>query len=244
MLSSQIKSKTLLSSENCLKCSSGAAVIFNTESVYHYYKNKDYRAYVDNANYMSIDGAAIALVFRLFGLNITRFHGPDLMMHLLSNKSSVYKIIAGGSSSNRVLVSNWGLDCYMDLPFSNDVDHIAEVVVERLCGMNFDGSKDIVLFISLGLPKQEAVALRVWSLLKSANYIYLNKLLILPVGAAADFLTGEKKRAGIWWRRLGLEWLPRLVREPRMFPRVIRSFKGIFLFARQELMRKFVASRY
>lgn len=241
MLSSQIKSKTLLSSENCLRFSTGTVVIFNTESVYHYYVNAGYRAYVDNSDYMSIDGAAIALVFRLFGLSITRFHGPDLMLHLLGEKSSVYKIIAGGSSSNRALVSNWGLDCYMDLPFSDNINYIAEVVVEKITNMNLDGSKNIVLFISLGLPKQEAVALRVWALLKSAKYIHLNKLLILPVGAAADFLTGEKKRAGILWQRLGLEWLPRLVREPRMFPRVIRSFKGIYLFARQELMRKFAA---
>ena len=37
----------------------------------------------------------------------------------------------------------------------------------------------------------------------------------LCVGATIDFLAGEKPRAPVWMRRVGLEWLHRLASEPR-----------------------------
>jgi len=35
------------------------------------------------------------------------------------------------------------------------------------------------------------------------------------VGAAFDFIAGTKPRAPLWMQRRGLEWLHRMVREPR-----------------------------
>jgi N-acetylglucosaminyldiphosphoundecaprenol N-acetyl-beta-D-mannosaminyltransferase len=37
----------------------------------------------------------------------------------------------------------------------------------------------------------------------------------LCVGATIDFLAGEKQRAPVWMRRVGLEWIHRLASEPR-----------------------------
>jgi N-acetylglucosaminyldiphosphoundecaprenol N-acetyl-beta-D-mannosaminyltransferase len=39
--------------------------------------------------------------------------------------------------------------------------------------------------------------------------------LVCGVGAVFDFYSGEKARSPKWARDLGLEWLPRLLREPR-----------------------------
>jgi UDP-N-acetyl-D-mannosaminuronic acid transferase (WecB/TagA/CpsF family) len=38
--------------------------------------------------------------------------------------------------------------------------------------------------------------------------------LVLCVGAAINFLTGKEQRAPFWLRRLGLEWLFRLIKQP------------------------------
>jgi exopolysaccharide biosynthesis WecB/TagA/CpsF family protein len=39
--------------------------------------------------------------------------------------------------------------------------------------------------------------------------------LTINVGASIDFITGKQKRAPTWMQRIGLEWLYRLMRDPR-----------------------------
>jgi len=55
---------------------------------------------------------------------------------------------------------------------------------------------------------------------KSEKWIYehrsrLNAKLIGAIGAVFDFYSGSKARSSDWWCRNGLEWLPRLLREPK-----------------------------
>jgi len=69
-----------------------------------------------------------------------------------------------------------------------------------------DAAPDM-LFVGLGAPKQE-------------RWIFSNSAVLpigvaVPVGAALDTISGYRKRAPVWARRAGLEWLYRLVREPR-----------------------------
>ncbi|MFT8929770.1 MAG: WecB/TagA/CpsF family glycosyltransferase [Sporolactobacillus sp.] len=64
-----------------------------------------------------------------------------------------------------------------------------------------------ILFVGVGAPKQEK-----WI------YEHLNELKVpvsLGIGASLDFEAGTVKRAPIWMRKVGLEWLWRLLHEPR-----------------------------
>lgn len=61
--------------------------------------------------------------------------------------------------------------------------------------------------VSLGAPKQE--------LLADALAAHCPSVGFLCVGAALDFIAGRARRAPAWMRGSGLEWLWRLVREPR-----------------------------
>jgi N-acetylglucosaminyldiphosphoundecaprenol N-acetyl-beta-D-mannosaminyltransferase len=63
-----------------------------------------------------------------------------------------------------------------------------------------------VLFVGLGCPKQER-----WMAARKARL----PIVQLGVGAAFDFHAGVVKRAPEWMQRRGLEWLFRLVAEPR-----------------------------
>ena len=47
----------------------------------------------------------------------------------------------------------------------------------------------------------------------------LGSPLLLGVGAAFDFHSGGKQRAPLWMRNAGVEWLHRLVSEPRRLSR-------------------------
>jgi N-acetylglucosaminyldiphosphoundecaprenol N-acetyl-beta-D-mannosaminyltransferase len=69
-----------------------------------------------------------------------------------------------------------------------------------------------VLVIGLGAPKQEIWVASVKSQLRVK--------LALCIGASIDFMAGEKRRAPLWMRRIGLEWVHRALSEPRrLIPR-------------------------
>lgn len=63
-----------------------------------------------------------------------------------------------------------------------------------------------LVFVGIGCPKQER-----WS------YEHRGKIpaVFLAVGAAFDWLAGDRQRAPAWVQTLGLEWLHRLLSEPR-----------------------------
>ena len=64
-----------------------------------------------------------------------------------------------------------------------------------------------VLLVGMGMPLQEAFLER--------NFDVLPPCVMLPVGAAFDYEAGVQAPAPRWLGRLGLEWLFRLVRDPR-----------------------------
>lgn len=69
---------------------------------------------------------------------------------------------------------------------------------------------DIIL-VGMGMPRQEA-----WIL---DNHRSLGRGVLLSVGAAIDYEAGVQKPAPRWLGRCGLEWLYRLIREPRRLAR-------------------------
>lgn len=58
--------------------------------------------------------------------------------------------------------------------------------------------------------------------LKDLNILGRKAELAWTIGAVFDFFAGTVERAPIWWQEYGLEWLYRLIREPkRMWRRYI-----------------------
>ena len=71
-------------------------------------------------------------------------------------------------------------------------------------------SPDIV-YVALGSPKQERLIERLREGMPAAWF--------LGIGISFSFVCGEVRRAPAWMRRTGLEWLHRLVQEPRRLAR-------------------------
>jgi len=88
-------------------------------------------------------------------------------------------------------------------------------------------------FICVGSPQQEMVA-------KAAFEIKNTKGLGLCVGASLDFLAGTVKRAPAWMQKTRLEWLYRLLSEPkRMWKRYLVEGPKIFIiWAKWAMARK------
>ncbi len=68
-------------------------------------------------------------------------------------------------------------------------------------------TKPDILFVSFGCPKQEK-----WI---AMHYRTLGVPVSIGVGGTIDFLAGTVKRAPVWMRKSGTEWLYRLAQEPR-----------------------------
>ena len=86
-------------------------------------------------------------------------------------------------------------------PEFSDEDNMA--IIDAINAANPD-----LLWIGMTAPKQEKWAYSHWEEL----HIHCH---VGTIGAVFDFFAGTVERAPLWWQRHGLEWLYRLLKEPR-----------------------------
>jgi N-acetylglucosaminyldiphosphoundecaprenol N-acetyl-beta-D-mannosaminyltransferase len=83
---------------------------------------------------------------------------------------------------------------------------LAEMDHEEI-GRRIRTARPHILFVAFGCPKGEK-----WM---AMHYRSLGVPVMISVGATIDFLAGRVKRAPIWMRRSGVEWIFRMSQEPR-----------------------------
>ncbi|NHM26912.1 WecB/TagA/CpsF family glycosyltransferase [Desulfofundulus sp. TPOSR] len=93
-------------------------------------------------------------------------------------------------------------------PPENPKDPTEWDVVEQI-----RGAKPDLLFVALGAPKQEKFIAR--------HKQALGVPVAMGVGGSFDVIAGRVARAPVWMQRLHLEWLGRLLREPRRWRRML-----------------------
>ncbi|MDB4035282.1 WecB/TagA/CpsF family glycosyltransferase [Pseudomonadales bacterium] len=202
----------------------GLTAVFNTESAWYFFNHIGYRDYINGCTNIAIDGIGLKLALRLRGLSVERFHGPNLCEKLIESKSHYGNsiLVVGGHDENQNLVKCGKIEGYFPLPMIRDVSDVSSCLDELLLFIKrFKGRK--VIFVSLGLPKQELFCKWLHDSILMDSRMADEDIVLVPVGAAVDFLSGHRTRSGKIWQNLGLEWLPRLIREPRMFVRILRS---------------------
>ena len=176
------------------------------------------------------DGSGILLAARVLNLPITNrvagsefFH--ELTKHLVENGGARYYFL--GSSDHVLRLINLRMQkeypeitvCGMLSPsfkaqFSEDESAAMLAAIEA--------ARPDVLWVGMTAPKQE-------------KWIYENRdklqvPFVAAIGAVFDFYAGTKQRSSVFWRRAGMEWFPRFLREPRrLWERNFRS-APIFLY--------------
>lgn len=100
---------------------------------------------------------------------------------------------------------------------------------ESICAKVRAYAPDILL-VAMGCPKQEKwIAMHLRSLGVPVS---------IGIGATIDFLAGHVARAPVWMRRTGIEWLFRLLQEPRrLFGRYFGDFFVVKASIRRHLAR-------
>lgn len=183
------------------------------------------------------DGLPLAWVARLRGADAERVCGPDVMLTLCDRGRALglrHYFVGGGEGvadqlaaalSERfpgIAVAGTATPPFRELTEPEDAALVEAINV---------AAPDIV-WVGLGSPKQE-----LWA---EAHAARLATGLILAVGAAFDFHSGRLRRAPRWMRRVGLEWLFRLIMEPRRLLRryLVTNSQFLILLAREGLRRR------
>lgn len=78
------------------------------------------------------------------------------------------------------------------------------------------------MFVGLGSPRQEEFILKYKEKLENIK-------IFMPVGGSFDIISKTLKRAPNWMIKLNLEWLYRLIKQPRRIFRQLKLIRFIFL---------------
>ena len=177
------------------------------------------RELLRKATILNPDGIGICLAARLLARHrLERVCGSDLMPRLcaLAAQAELSVYLYGASpAANAAAVGNLRRQCpglrivgasdgYQPPGAAGDRDEAT--VAGRIAALQPD-----IVFVGLGSPRQETWMAEVGSGLPVG--------LMQGVGGTIDVIAGTVRRAPPGWRRVGLEWLYRLLDDPRRWRR-------------------------
>ncbi len=197
-------------------------VNINPEIIIKNYKNKDLIQIFNSEKYQIPDGIGIVYASKMSKGSINqRITGIDLMNEICvesikyNSKIFLYgsKIGVADKAKEELEKKIHGINI---VGTCNGYEK-EEMVLESI---NKSGAN--ILFVGLGSPKQEQFIINHRSELKSVK-------IFMPVGGSFDVISNSIKRAPDWIIRCNLEWLYRLIKQPRRVFRQLKLIKFIFL---------------
>ena len=176
-------------------------------------KDPEVAHYLNEADIATPDGMPVVWALRSFGYrNQQRVYGPTLMLEICRGAAATgHRVFLYGARDETLLVLKRKLtERFPGLqiagmyspPFRDLTQHEEKNVQQRIRESDAD-----IVFVGISTPKQER-----WM------YEHRNSLpgvTLIGVGAAFDFHAGRFRQAPAWMQRNGLEWLFRLITEPR-----------------------------
>lgn len=190
--------------------------IINTLNAHSFILSKKDSLFRDALNSSDIllpDGIGVVFAAKVLkGKSIRKIAGTDLHLYILEklNESGGSCFYLGSSEKVLKLISTRLQRDYPHIragffapPYKSTFsEDDLSLMVEKV-----NQHKADVLFVGMTAPKQEKWVIE--------NKDLLDCSVICSVGAVFDFFAGTVKRSGPLWIRIGLEFLPRLIREPR-----------------------------
>lgn len=191
--------------------------VSNVHTTVMSFENPSYCA-VQNGGIMAIpDGGPLSSVGRKRGFSeMERTTGPDYLKEVLeiSAKEGYRHFFYGSTEETLEKLKTYLKENYSDVqiagmyspPFRALSKEEDQYIVDVINESNAD-----FIWVGLGAPKQEF-----WM----AEHQGLVQGFMVGVGAAFDYLAGNISRAPMWMQKANLEWLYRLMQEPkRLFKR-------------------------
>jgi len=216
----------------------GIKSVINTINPHSYCEAKKDRVFTEalvSSDILLPDGVGIVLATKvLTNKTIHKIAGADIHHYLLEQAQlkSLKVFYLGASTSTLQLIENRIHKEFPKIKVSSysppfKAQFSDEDNMEMISAIN--SFKPDILFVGMTAPKQEK-----WV------YAHKDKIqahVITSIGAVFDFYAGTVKRSHPFWINLGLEWLPRLLREPKRLWK--RNFISTPLFIWYLLLAKF-----
>lgn len=185
----------------------------NVDHIVRLEHRPDLKAVYRQANYVFADGIPIVWASRLFNTPLPeRVTGADLFVSMCRQAvERQWKVVllGGRPGTKHELLGHFqriypGLNIEIITP-SMQFDPLGQEGVQA--AEHIAALKPNIVFVCLGLPKQE-----LWAMHHAAH---LPGGVLLCVGAAMEFALGLKPRAPLMLQKIGLEWLWRLLSDPK-----------------------------
>ncbi|MES2547364.1 MAG: WecB/TagA/CpsF family glycosyltransferase [Pseudomonadota bacterium] len=205
----------------------------NVDHIVKFQTDKGLQAAYQKASLIVTDGKPVVWAAGLLGVNIPgTVPGSDLVPaifeHAQTNQKPLTVFLLGAmpgvaDRARDIIHATWPMVNVVDT-LSPDFGFDKKPAVSKAICEQINASGADLLVLGLGAPKQE-----LW-ITEYAPEISVK--VALCVGATIDFIAGEKSRAPLWMQKIGLEWLHRMLSEPRrlakrymvdaiVFPRLI-----------------------
>ncbi len=200
--------------ENLIRSGTSALVCTpDTTAVLRAQRDHKLRDIYQRADLVTPDGTGIVWAGRLLGAPMReRVSGIDLLERLFAKRAGApLRVFFLGAAPGVAELAAQKLSArYPNLQvvgthhgYFQDDERVLELIKRA--------QPEIVL-VGLGVPRQE-----LWM---HANCARLAGAVLIGVGGCFDVWSGRVKRAPLSWQRLGLEWLYRVLQEPRRLIRV------------------------
>lgn len=187
--------------------------VTNVHCVMECQYDEDLRRIHNEAGMVTPDGMPLVWLSRRSGhSHVSRVYGPDLMLAVCEHSVEKHyrHFLFGGAEgvtgqlAGRLRERFPGLEIVgmVTPPFRKMTPEEDAALAEQIHALKPD-----IVWVGLGAPKQER-----WM---AEHVQQLNVPALIGVGAAFDFHSGSKKQAPRWMQRCGLEWLFRLMTEPK-----------------------------
>lgn len=208
--------KVLLQGEHAAR-----VVTPNAEIAYEALHDENMRTLLNSAELMLPDGAGVVLASKILKTPLKqKVAGVDFADGLLgvleTTGQSLY--LLGSRPGVGELAAQKMMQKHPKLKIAGIADGYFQDETPVIDKINASGAD--VLFVCLGAPKQEQFMAR--------HQKALHVKLMAGLGGTLDSFAGTVRRAPKWMIRLNLEWLYRLIKEPKRFKRMLRLPKYLW----------------
>lgn len=213
-------------------------VSLNPEIIVLTTENESFKKVVETAKLKIVDGVGVVIAARWLGVQLgERITGVGLMEDLIKMASDrrLRVLMIGGKENLALQLSECYKEQFPEAKFKGlqgieNINNRKEDEENRIFSIVADYKPHLV-FVAFGSPDQELWIARHKK--KFANCV------VMGVGGAFDYLSGNVVRAPDFIQKIGLEWLFRLFHQPWRWKRQMRLIKFMWLTIRKQEKQSF-----
>lgn len=184
----------------------------NLHGIYLYHRNEEMRRLHQAADLVYLDGMPLVFWARLLGLGASRHHRVTFLdykdqLFALADALAWRVFYLGGKPDVVARAARQLTDTYKNLTLRCHHGYLESAADNERAVAQIREFRPQFVLVGMGMPIQERWLYQ--------NYRQFPSTALIAVGAAFDYVAGEIPTPTRWLGALGLEWVYRLISEPR-----------------------------